>query len=292
MILGVHHIGLRSAADDGAAWLDHVGTQSEMWVTCPNVRFRLEPDANVTNGPVEKRPVNMPGIAHICLQSRDIEVGLARGVEGGLVPISGPVDLGTAFLYLYAHTRDGILLELEGAPFVTQTPADFWVGHVAFVAKDIVPLVQFYGQVLGLSPSPVSRLRPNPLYDRVMGRSGTDLSAMWLPGFNVGLEFWHYHHPVAEADTPAPKTGFTYICFESDDFEADVAHVLAKGGRAVASRDIDRPHDRTAWFEDPEDNCFCLLAVTDPNDLSSIANLPYPQILDHVAAQHPAAQTA
>jgi catechol 2,3-dioxygenase-like lactoylglutathione lyase family enzyme len=291
MILGVHHIGLTVAEISQTKWLDHIGGEPKRsWVECPNVWVLLRNIDHLAGKFVRPRPVNLPGIAHICLQSRDINEGLDRGLEAGLVPISGPVDLGTEFRYLYAHTGDGVLLELEGAPFVRDVEPRFWVGHVAFVANDIVALVEFYGRALGLTPSAISRLRPNAVFDKVAGLEGVDLSAMWLPGLNLGLEFWQYHYPPAPIGQPEPMTGFTYVCFETNDFDADCAKVLAQGATSDADEDFGLSNCRTACFKDPEGNQFALISFEDPQDPMAVSNLPYKDLLATIAAQHPSAQ--
>jgi catechol 2,3-dioxygenase-like lactoylglutathione lyase family enzyme len=293
MITGLHHVALKVADVRNTKWLDHIGLGSQgSWIVCPNVYVRVIGCSDLDAGSSRNRPVNRPGIAHICLQSRDIEEGLALGVAAGLAPVSGPVDLGTQFRYLYAHTSDGILLELEGAPFVCDVEPRFWVGHVAFVAKDIVPLVEFYGRALGLNPSPVSRLHPNALFDKVAGLTGVDLSAMWLPGLNLGLEFWQYHHPPAPTDQRDPTTGFTHLCFECDDLEADCAHVLAQGATPDAQVEFGLLNCKTACFRDPEGNSFSLLAFDSPQHPMATARLPNRSILDAVAAQQAARREA
>lgn len=286
MILGVHHIGLKVGDRAATTWLDHVGGgPNKRWIACPNVYVRLEDADGTPDVPNVIRPVNLPGIAHICIQSRDINEGLARGVAAGLVPISRPVDLGTEFRYLYAHTRDGVLLELEGAPFVSDALPHFWIGHVAFVAHDIEPLVDFYGRALGLKPSLMSRLEPNARIDEVAGMAHVELSAMWLPGLNLGLEFWQYHHPPVSPDAPEPANGFTHVCFECSDFDKDCARIIAQGGTSVAARESGLSQYRTASFTDPEGNHFDLMAFNDPSDPMSIAHLAHRDILDVVAAQ-------
>jgi catechol 2,3-dioxygenase-like lactoylglutathione lyase family enzyme len=288
MFIGVHHIGLRADDSDEVPWLSHVCSAPKgAWKVAPNVRIRLENTQKVVSAQCKPRPVNLPGIAHICLQSRDIDKGLALGVKAGLTPISGPVDLGTPFRYLYAHTMDGVLLELEGAPFVRDGEPYFWVGHVAYVARDIVPLVDFYARVLGLKASAISRLRGNPAIDQVAGLHEVDLSAMWLPGFNLGLEFWQYHNPRCPLDITEPATGFTHICFESDDFEGDCAHVLAQGAAPDAPLDLDIANSKSAAFKDPEGNRFMLIAFDDLNDPNAVSRLPHKDILARVAAQLP-----
>jgi catechol 2,3-dioxygenase-like lactoylglutathione lyase family enzyme len=291
MILGVHHVGLAVAEISQTKWLDHIGGAPKSgWVECPNVWVLLSETDSLAGRLIKPRPVNLPGIAHICLQSRDIREGLEHGITAGLVPISGPVDLGTAFRYLYAHTDDGILLELEGAPFVSDIAPRFWVGHVAFVANDIVPLAEFYGRVLGLLPSPVSRLRPNPVFDKVAGLEGVDLSAMWLPGLNLGMEFWRYHNPPAPIGQSEPATGFTHVCFECSDFDADCANALAQGATTDTHTNFGLSNCKTACFKDPEGNRFALIAFDDLRDQMAIAKLPDKDILETIAAQHPSAQ--
>lgn len=286
MIIGVHHIGLSAGKGGHAPWLEHICKVGEDgWCVGPNVHLRLEGVQNTKLRPTTNRPVNMPGLAHICLQSRDIDEGLARGMQAGLVPISEPVDLGTPFRYLYAHTEDGILLELEGAPFVTDGDARFWIGHVAFVARDIEPLVDFYARALKLKASAVSRLRGNVSLDKVAGLKDVDLSAMWLPSLNLGLEFWQYHNPAPAKDLAQPGTGFQYLCFECTDFEADCAHVISQGGVPDTPAPLELADCKTAAFKDPEGNRFMLIAFNDPNDLMAIKNLPHKDILAQVSAQ-------
>jgi catechol 2,3-dioxygenase-like lactoylglutathione lyase family enzyme len=288
MFLGVHHIGLTVRDSSEVHWLNHICmAREDGWRVAPNVHIKLESTQEVAVLQNKPRPVNLPGIAHICLQSRDIDEGLAAGVAAGLVPISGPVDLGTPFRYLYAHSHDGVLLELEGAPFVNDEDPRFWIGHVAYVARDIVPLVDFYARVLGLNASAVSHLRGNPRIDQVAGLRDVDLSAMWLPGFNLGLEFWQYHNPPCRLDVNEPATGFTHVCFESDDFEGDCDHVLAQGATLDALTDLGIANCKTAAFKDPEGNRFMLIAFDNPDDAMSISRLPHKDILAQVAAQLP-----
>ena len=289
MILGVHHIGVIVSDRDATKWLDHIGVARGAWMACPNVYIHVARAVGAPARP-QPRPVNLPGIAHICLQSRDIDEGVARGTAAGLTPISGPVDLGTPFRYLYAHTRDGILLELEGAPFVRDEDPRFWVGHVAFVAVDIEPLVNFYGRALGLKPSQVSRFNANARIDRVAGLTDVDLSAMWLPGFNLGLEFWQYHHPRAPRDQDAPTTGFGHLCFECDDFDADCARVFDQGGSIDTPTDFGLSKCKTAAFKDIEGNRFVLIAFDDQDDPMSIKNLSHKDLLAAISGQLVASQ--
>jgi catechol 2,3-dioxygenase-like lactoylglutathione lyase family enzyme len=286
MIIGVHHIGLMVAKRSHAPWLEHICTfGADGWCVGPNIHLKLEVSHNPIAQHTISRPVNMPGIAHICLQSRDIDEGLARGLQAGLVPLSEPVDLGTPFRYLYAHTDDGILLELEGAPFVRDADPRYWIGHIAFVARDIEPLVGFYARALGLKASTVLRLQANARVDKVAGLKDVDLSAMWLPGLNLGLEFWQYHNPVPAPDLAQASTGFQYLCFECTDFEADCAHVVSQGGVPDTQNHLELTACKNAAFKDPEGNRFRLIAFDDADDPMAIKNLPHRDILARVSSQ-------
>lgn len=283
MIIGVHHLGL--ACDRGkAAWLDHLAIEaSPPWLTCANVRVLCrESEPSATTSP---RPVALPGIAHICLQSGDINDGLERGKAAGLVPISRPVDLGTPFRYLYAHTSDGILLELEGAPFVRDLTYCYWVGHVAYVTRDIVSLVDFYARALGLSPSGLSRFSGNARIDQVAGLADVDVSAMWLPGLNIGLEFWQYHNPPPPSLDEIPATGFSHVCFQCNDFAADCARVLIQGAIQAEPLELDLNGCDIASFTDPEGNHFSLLAFHQAGHPLSVETLPNKGLLAEISAQ-------
>lgn len=286
MISGIHHIGVKVGGEAGAVWLRHVCSEAQAgWLTGPNVHLKLEVTPTLARATKQPRPVNQPGIAHICLQSRDIQDGLARGVEAGLTPISPPVNLGTPFRYLYAHTDDGILLELEGAPFVEDTEPRFWIGHIAFVAREIERLVAFYAAMLGLKSGPVSRFRNNARIDRVAGLTDVDLSAMWLPGLNVGLEFWQYHNPVPPNGLPEPRTGFEYVCFETTEFQTDCENTLSQGAVRDGRQDFGMTGCETARFRDPEGNRFMLISFADGDDPRAVKNLPHRDVLAKVSTQ-------
>ena len=286
MIIGVHHVGLCVANDQAPAWLSHICDQTtDQWMTAPNVYVRVETKPGSDN--FDKRTPNIAGIAHICLQSRDIELGLAKGKTSGLCPVSAPVDLGTDFRYLYAHTPDGILLELEGAPFVRDEEPRFWIGHVAFVARDLASLTAFYGKILGLKPTPLSRLRGNKRIDTVAGLDDVDLSAGWVPGLNLGLEFWQYHNPPSPKGNAQGIFGFTHVCFETDDFRVDHAHFIAQGAQPLEAQDLGLTDAKCASFRDPEGNRLHLICFDQGNDSLSIRKLPQIDILARISAQLP-----
>ena len=286
MITGVHHIGLTISPVHDLSWLGHVCSQrNETWYAAPNVYVRIEKCAPDKVIETIKRPANIAGIAHICLQSRDINEGYHHGLTNGLISISEPVDLGTEFRYLYAHTSDGVLLELEGAPFVADVEPHFWLGHVAFVAQDIELLVNFYSRALRLDPTPTMRLRGNKMFDKVTGFNDVDLSAKWLPGLNLGLEYWHYHNPETPQNSSHSPYGFNHVCFESEDFETDCAHLLAQGGAPIAMDDLGLEDCSVAGFLDPEGNKIVIIAFNDGHHPLSIKKLAHSDILARVTAQ-------
>lgn len=215
MIKGVHHVGLsvrnldQAVADYGAvAGLTEIARfmvgntdQARRLMGLPEVSAKvvllrgvnacleLFEFARPAPGAVSDQPVNEPGITHICAQGRSIDDLYARLIPKGFRFPEAPVDLGTSFLYAYGRSRDGAVIETEGAPFAQAEPAS-WLGHVAFATHDLKRLVAFYGALLGIAPQFSPRLRRSGNYDRVTGLPGVDVLAAWVRGSNLALEFW------------------------------------------------------------------------------------------------------
>jgi hypothetical protein len=96
---------------------------------------------------------------------------------------------------------------------------------------------------------------------------------------------WRHHNSPCLLNGGELTTGFTDICFESDDFEGDCAHVLGQGAIPDSLTDLDITNCKTAAFKDLEGNRFMLIAFNDPSDLKSISSAQHKDILARVAAQ-------
>ena len=284
MITGVHAIGLRvtdverAIAVFGAATpLEQLDAPGPALLRGANVHLEL---SLATSG-VAAREVHHAGLAHLCLQQRDIAPLRTVLENGGVRFLSPPVDLGTGFLYAYGRDPDGLLLETEGAPFAPSDPVS-WFGHLAFVTPDLKRLAAFYAALIGRPQARGMRLKGDPKYDAVTGVAGVDLLAGWVPGGNLSLEFWQYLSPATQQPpVAAGAPAYTHVTFESDAVEADLAHAVGLGGEP------DGPLMRSAEGErarlrDPDGNSVQLVRWSGEARRFSIDHLPHPDILDRV----------
>lgn len=235
-----------------------------------------------------RRPVPDLGLSHLCIQCRNLDAGLAIAQMDGFEAIHGPTALGTGYLYLYAHGASGMLLEMEGAPFAPLDMPLFWIGHVAWSARDGAALAGFYGALLDRPVTASSRLRGQDLFDRVTGLPRVDLEGWWVPGLNIGLEFWQFHNPPAAGRWNG--AGPVCVAFASDDLEADTARALRLGARscppeADLSGAVSAPGAAPLrQFEDPEGNRFDLVGGA----VEGLRALDDPGLLERLDRWHPA----
>lgn len=235
-----------------------------------------------------RRPVPDLGLSHLCIQCRNLDAGLAIAQMDGFEAIHGPTALGTGYLYLYAHSASGMLVEMEGAPFAPPDMPPFWIGHVAWSARDAAALAAFYGALLGRPVTASSRLRGQDLFDRVTGLPRVDLEGWWVPGLNIGLEFWQFHNPASDGRWTG--AGPVCVAFASDDLEADTARALRLGARSCppeadlngAGSDAGTAPRRQ--FEDTEGNRFDLVGSA----ADSLLALDDPGLLARLDHWHPA----
>lgn len=291
MISAVHHIGLNTPDSAGFA---HMLAACGQFLQCdahaPNA-VRIEGpnvfiEARTVPGaaPIDIRPVHRQGIAHICLQATQIDTLIADLAPGGMAPLSVPTDLGTGFRYAYAHDASGVLYEIEGAPFARIAAPRAWVGHVAFVARDISVLSGFYASLLARAIDAPMRLRNDTRFDQVTGITHVDLRACWVRGLNIGLEFWQYLSPhtlPALNDSVAP--GWAHLCFETDDVEATGHRIVQLGGATLDRRD----HAGRQVFTDPEGNRLVLCSA---NERPNVGDLKHSGIVAEIARQYQGAQ--
>lgn len=282
--VAIHHLGLAGAGQalDVAVRLEPVrapdlGDGGAAWLRGPNLFLRLG-----DGDPPGPRPVNAPGIAHLCVQSRAGDAARGALERAGVRFLSEPVALGTGFLYAYAHDSAGRLLELESAPFLPDEPAA-WFGHVAFVSRDAERLAGFYAHLLGAAVTPGGRFRDNARVDRVAGLDGVDVEVWWVRDRRFTLEFWRYHTPAY--DGPDVDGWYTSLGLETDDLDAALARVREAGG---ATEDVMTGADgRAARARDPDGNRLQLIELASPS--LGTATLPHADALARAAAARAAA---
>lgn len=282
----VHHLELAPGAHGFAAVVDLQSLGAVDWggeamtmVRGPNL-YLLVPTA--TGGATRPRPVNAPGLAHLCLQARDGERAQGALEAADVRFVSAPVSLGTGFRYAYAHDRAGRLLELESAPFLPTAPPA-WFGHFAFVSPDAERLAAFYAALLGAEMAAGGRIRGNPRVDAVAGLDGVDVSVWWVRAAHFTLEFWRYHAPTHDG-RPAPD-GYGALGLETDDLDGAVADALA-GGATLEGRRHGSDGD-AATLRDPDGNRLRLVAPARPGH--GARELPHRDILARAAAAREAA---
>lgn len=316
MITGVHHLGLSAAdlsaasamfsaavefspaatfpvADDEAVrtlfQLSGVSADVVM-ARAPNIHVELFRFASPAPKPGRARGPHEAGIAHVCFQSPKAEASYAALEAAGVRFLSPLTGLGGPFRYAYGHGPDGLLIELEEAPCPAPGGPDAWIGHVAFATPDLERLANFYAGLTGLDVIPGPRLRRMAAVDAITGLTGADMRAAWVQGLNIGLEFWRYATPETAAVEPRPVNdiGYSHVCFESDDIDADFARAEALGARAHAPpQTLGRA--RVAYLRDPDGNVLELLQWLSATASLSVARLPHRDVIARFEAARGAA---
>lgn len=267
--LDVHHLGLRGPLPSGvpieAAGALAVG-ERVLLARGPNL-YWASVESEAAEAP---RPVNLPGIAHWCMQALDGTAMRAGLAAGGAAFLSPPVALGTGYLYAYGHDANGRLFELETAPFLPPSPPA-WFGHVAFVSQDAERLATFYGGLLGAPVTPGGRFRENRRIDQVAGLDGVDLQAWWVRATDFTLEFWRYDAPPAPAGDST--RWYPHLGLQTDELERALDRVAALGGArgAIAAG----PDGRSARARDPDGNALLLIELTPHARDRGVASLPH-----------------
>jgi glyoxylase I family protein len=303
MIKGIHHVGL--VVRDLAAAQRYYGAAAGMrqlpeaaaQVVAPAHDLAAAPaDLSLLAGPngyllliaprwaegapvAEANSINRPGIRHFCVQNHDCAIlERAVGDHGGSL-IAPPLDLGTGNQYAYARDGEGNIMEIEGLPYAPQDQPT-WLGHVALVTRDIDRAIEFYAALFAAPLQNRGKFGPGPQFDRMGGLSGVRIEGAWLPAGNLLLELWQFHAPQFPG-APAPRApldpGFSHICLETDDLEADAARLVALGGR-LAGDSAENGRFRSILACDPEGNSVQLLAPREPDGPHSLAALAEPAL--------------
>lgn len=283
----LHHVAVRGAASALAG----VGQATSMPGRLPGDPGRIKRFANLylvetpdpaATGP---RPVNLPGIAHLCLQTRDADPALATLAATGGRLIAPPEPLGTGFHYAYGHDERGRLFEIETAPFLPAAPT-VWAGHVALVSRSAARLAGFYGALLETEVTVGGRFAGHKGIDRVAGLEDVDVEVWWVRSPPVGIEVWQYRNPPppAEGDSTA---WYCHLGIAAPDLAAACARIESIGG--VAGPAVAGPAGDFAWARDPDGNRLLLFAL-DAGHAAGLAWLPAPGALAAVAAARIAAR--
>jgi catechol 2,3-dioxygenase-like lactoylglutathione lyase family enzyme len=236
------------------------------------------------------RAPNEAGITHVCVQTRDGDRALdAFGARG--VKFSSPMT-GLGGEYRYAYGRAGeFMIEVEDAAYAPTTPSA-WIGHVAFATPDLARLSAFYAALVARKPEFSPRLHAHPAIDVVTGLNDVDVRAAWVHGLNIGLEFWSYVQPPTRARAQRREIhehGYSHVCFESDDIEADFAQAISLGAEPHAPPQA-LGGALAAYLRDPDGNIVELLQWRSANARLAIARTPHQHILKRMEEARAAAR--
>ena len=230
-------------------------------------------------------PINQPGIRHFCVQNHDCAM-LDRAVYGnGGSLIAAPLDLGTGNQYAYARDCEGNILEIEGLPYAPMSEPT-WLGHVAVVTRDMDRAVDFYAALFATPLQNRGKFGPGPGYDRMGGLKDARIEGAWLQAGNMLLELWKFHAPEFPAD-PAPRKicdpGYSHLCLESDNLEADAARLVELGGTMLTQCSANN-QIRSAFASDPDGNVIELLEPHGAGRTLAIAALAEPAVCARIEA--------
>lgn len=310
MINGIHHVGV-SVADferslrfyARAAGLDPViddGTGSVAWAELTGADDCVEATllrgtnaylllARFAGADVDREPPSVAdaGITHVCSQAKDIDALAARYRGAGASFREEPIGLGTGTMYAYVRDPEHNVIELEGTLVAPATDRP-WLAHVAMATSDIERLVSFYSDLLRRPVANTGVFADNSLIDKVTGLTDTHVKAAWIEGENQVLEFWQYVNPPTEPAQPRPagELGFTHVCFEVDDIEAEHRRLIACGATSVRAPSV-VPGAEVSSVHDPDGNLVVLLQLDAQARSCSLAAVADPDIVMRTRRRHP-----
>ncbi len=106
------------------------------------------------------------------------------------------------------------------------------IHHVAVSTPDLDRLVAFYTDVVGFEPVMNTEWSERPLVDRMIGLDGSAARQVMLKAGNAYLELFEYSAPTPRPNTPdRPPSdhGYTHICLDVTDIDAEHARLSANG---------------------------------------------------------------
>lgn len=231
-------------------------------------------------------PINRAGIRHFCAQNHDVApLAAAVATQGGNL-IAPPLDLGTGNQYAYARDPEGNIMEIEGLPYAPLGEPT-WLAHVALVMRDMDRAIAFYAALFGTALKNRGRFGPGPQLDRMGGLVDAQLEGAWLPAGNLQLELWQFHTPTSPAE-PARRffdPGYSRLCLESVDLDADAARLVELGG-TLLTECVENASLRAILGSDPEGNLIEIIELRAAGAALAIATLADPNICARVEASH------
>jgi len=139
--------------------------------------------------------------------------------------------------------------------------------HVAIHTRDLDCLAKFYIDIVGFEAVPDSVLswESDQTIDAIIDVPGSSARTLMLRAGTIYLELFQYIEPKApDRDRPEPyHCGYTHICLDSDDVDADFVR-LSAGGMHFPRPPVVAGKFRTIYGRDPDGNIVELQQV-DPS---------------------------
>jgi catechol 2,3-dioxygenase-like lactoylglutathione lyase family enzyme len=108
------------------------------------------------------------------------------------------------------------------------------VHHIAVSTSDLDRLVEFYTELFGFEQVMDGGWSDRPVFDEIVGLSGSAARQAMLRSGNAYLEIFEYSshagHP-APAERTAADRGYTHFCLDVQDIDAEYERLAAAGMR-------------------------------------------------------------
>lgn len=130
------------------------------------------------------------------------------------------------------------------------------IHHVGINCRDIDRMIRFYQEAFGFTLVGEFDWKDDPKLDLIVDVPNSAARGAMMRSGTVYFELFQYSQPAPES--PDPKRpydrGYTHICIDTDDIEADFPRLKA-AGMDFRGRDwADMGHVRTLYGYDPEGN--------------------------------------
>ena len=147
------------------------------------------------------------------------------------------------------------------------------VHHVAVATGDLDRLVAFYCDQLGFTLLKQGSWEAGSAsVDRIVGLKDSAARTAVLRAGNLYLELFQYQSPPGrpgEPDRPASDPGYTHVCLDVTDLDAEYERLSAAGMRFHSppppASEMRRGDIRATYGRDPDGNVIELQEILDPD---------------------------
>ena len=270
----------------------HDGVDYEIAVLeAPNMLFELIEFSHNRGAPINRMPVQGPGMTHTCFQSPAHLSGYDKFKRAGAEMLSrgdGPVDLlGQGVTYAYAYDPEGNMLELEQLDFNVlggdprkpewiDQGKDVWMTQVALVTHDIEQLTNYYSEIMGFNPYRAADISDRLSFDEATDVDDVSLKVVFfrMAQRTKSMEFWQYVNPetpLFQGKRDSTALGYSYS-IEVEDIQGEYARMSDLGVEFV-SEPVLLGEFWQVYANDIDGNVFALRQWVDPNSPWSVPNL-------------------